>query len=483
MKASELLTNITVLEWHCDPNMELTGLCFDSRKAAPGTAFVAVRGFATDGHRFIPAAAEQGAALVIAEEAPACDVPYVLVENSRRVLAQASENFYDHPQRKLKMIGVTGTNGKTTTTHLLKTVLEQAGHKCGLIGTNGVQIGAQFIPGQRTTPESCDLYRLLDEMVRAGCSHVLMEVSSHSLVLDRVYGITFDVAAFTNLTQDHLDFHGDMEHYYQAKAMLFDRCRVGVINGDDVYGQRLLRERPGQGLFTYSAEKDEATLTAKNILLRPDRVQFEAVCGSDIARVRLGIPGKFSVYNALTVIGCCLCLGLDLTDIALGLAQAKGVLGRAEVVPTETDYTILIDYAHTPDSMEKILRATRPGTPGRLIALFGAGGDRDATKRPIMGKVGASMADICVITSDNPRSEDPQSIIDQVMAGAKGHGAALHMVPDRREAIAYAMNLAKAGDTLLLLGKGHETYQEIDGKQLHLDEREEVARILMEQKQ
>ena len=482
MKVSDVLKNVAVLEWHCDSSLEITGICFDSRKVSPGTAFVAVRGFATDGHRFIPAAVAQGAALVIAEEVPACDVPYVLVKNSRRVLAQVSDNFYDHPQRKLKMIGVTGTNGKTTTTYLLKTVLEHAGYKCGLIGTNGVQIGDVFIPGQRTTPESCDLYRLLHEMVQAGCSHVLMEVSSHSLVLDRVYGITYDVAAFTNLTQDHLDFHKDMEHYYQAKAMLFDRCRVGVINGDDVYGHRLLRERPKQGLFTYSAEKDEATLTAKNILLKPDRVQFEAVCGSDIARVRLGIPGKFSVYNALTVISCCLCLGMDLTDIALGLAEAKGVLGRAEVVPADVDYTILIDYAHTPDSMEKILRATRPGTPGRLIALFGAGGDRDAGKRPIMGKVGATMADICVITSDNPRSEDPQTIIDQVMEGARGYSAELHMVPDRREAIAYAMALAKAGDTLLLLGKGHETYQEIGGKQLHLDEREEVARILMEQK-
>lgn len=482
MKASELLNNITVLEWHCDPNMEIAGVCFDSRKAGSGTAFVAVRGFATDGHRFISAAAEQGASLVIAEEAPACSIPYVLVKNSRRVLAQVSANFYGHPQTKLKMIGITGTNGKTTTTHLLKTVLEQAGHKCGLIGTNGVQIGEKYIPGQRTTPESCDLYRLLYEMVQAGCSHVLMEVSSHSLVLDRVYGITFDVVAFTNLTQDHLDFHKDMEHYYQAKAMLFDRCRVGVVNRDDVYGQRLLRERPDQKLFTCSAEKDEATLTAKNILLKPDRVQFEAVCGSDIARVRLGIPGQFSVYNALTVIGCCLCLGMDLTEISMGLAAAKGVLGRAEVVPADVDYTILIDYAHTPDSMEKILRATRPGTSGRLIALFGAGGDRDAAKRPIMGKVGATMADICVITSDNPRSEDPQAIIDQVMEGTRGHSAQLHMVPDRREAIAYAMSLAKAGDALLLLGKGHETYQEINGTQLHLDEREEVARILAEEK-
>ncbi|MBR5245113.1 MAG: UDP-N-acetylmuramoyl-L-alanyl-D-glutamate--2,6-diaminopimelate ligase [Clostridia bacterium] len=482
MKVSKLFEQIPVLQWHCDPELEVSGVCFDSRKAAPGCAFVAVRGFATDGHRFIPAALEKGAGLIIAEEAPACDVPYVLVENSRRVLAQVSANFYDHPEKKLRMIGVTGTNGKTTTTHLLKTVLEHAGHKCALIGTNGVKIGDTHIPGQRTTPESCDLFRLLDEMVQAGCSHVLMEVSSHSLVLDRVYGITFDVAAFTNLTQDHLDFHGDMEQYYQAKAILFDRCRVGVVNRDDAYGHRLVQERPGKGMITCSMLEDEATLTAKNVLLKPDRVQFEAVCGSDIERVRLGIPGRFSVYNALTVIGCALCLGLDLEEIAAGLACAEGVLGRAEVVPTDTDYTVVIDYAHTPDSMEKILRATRPGTPGRLIALFGAGGDRDATKRPIMGRVGAELADISVITSDNPRSEDPQSIIDQVMEGAKGQKAQLHMVPDRREAIAFAMGMAKAGDTLLLLGKGHETYQEIGGVQLHLDEREEVARILKEQK-
>lgn len=482
MKVSDLLHNITAEAWHCDPDMEITGLCYDSRMAGPGSAFVAVRGFATDGHRFIAAARQQGAALIIAEEAPGIPVPYVLVKNSRRVLAQASANFYDHPEQKLTLVGVTGTNGKTTVTHLLKTVLEQAGHCCGLIGTNGVQIGRRYLPGRRTTPESCDLYRLLDEMVRAGCSHVLMEVSSHSLVLDRVWGITFDVAAFTNLTQDHLDFHGDMEHYYRAKAMLFDRCRHGVVNRDDVYGQRLLRERPDAGLFTYSAEKDDATLTAKNILLQADRIRFEAVCGSDIARVRLGIPGQFSVYNALTVIGCCLCLGVDLTRIAAGLEQAKGVLGRAEVVPADTAYTILIDYAHTPDSMEKILRAIRPGTPGRLIALFGAGGDRDTTKRPIMGRVGASLADICVITSDNPRSEDPRAIIEGILEGARDRQARIHVVPDRREAIAFAMDLARQGDTLLLLGKGHETEQEINGRREHLDEREEVARILADRK-
>jgi UDP-N-acetylmuramoyl-L-alanyl-D-glutamate--2,6-diaminopimelate ligase len=309
-----------------------------------------------------------------------------------------------------------------------------------------------------------------------------MEVSSHSLVLDRVFGITFDVAAFTNLTQDHLDFHGDMESYYRAKALLFDRCRVGVINVDDAYGRRLWQEYPAQSFVTCSAEGDDALLTAKNVLLRADRVQFEAVCGTDIARVRLGIPGQFSVYNALTVIGCSLCLGLTLEDVAAGLQQAKGVLGRAEVVPADTDYTILIDYAHTPDSMEKILRCVRPGTPGRVIALFGAGGNRDAAKRPIMGQVGGMLADICILTSDNPRDEDPLEIIRQVETGAKGHHAKLHIVPDRREAIAYAMQLAKKGDTLLLLGKGHETYQEIGGKQLHLDEREEVARILQEQK-
>ena len=482
MKITDVLKNIPVLAWHCDPEAEVTGICYDSRRVTPGCAFAAVRGFAADGHRFIPAAAAAGAALILAEEPPTVEVPYVLIENSRRAMAQAAANFYGNPQKKPKMVGITGTNGKTTTTHLLKTVLETAGYKCGRIGTNGIKIGDRHIPGQRTTPESCDLFALLAEMVAAGCTHVLMEVSSHSLVLDRVFGITFDVAAFTNLTQDHLDFHGDMESYYRAKALLFDRCRVGVINVDDAYGRRLWQEYPAQSFVTCSAEGDDALLTAKNVLLRADRVQFEAVCGTDIARVRLGIPGQFSVYNALTVIGCSLCLGLTLEDVAAGLQQAKGVLGRAEVVPADTDYTILIDYAHTPDSMEKILRCVRPGTPGRVIALFGAGGNRDAAKRPIMGQVGGMLADICVLTSDNPRDEDPLEIIRQVESGAKGHHAKLHIVPDRREAIAYAMQLAKKGDALLLLGKGHETYQEIGGKQLHLDEREEVARILQEQK-
>lgn len=475
------MKGISVLEWHCDPEQEITGICFDSRTVTPGAAFVAVRGYAADGHAFVPAAKAAGAALAITEEPPAAELPYVLVENSRRVLAQASANFYDHPEKKLRLIGVTGTNGKTTVTHLIKTVLESAGRTCGLIGTNGVQIADRHLPGERTTPESCELYGLLDQMLRAGCQDVVMEVSSHSLVLDRVYGLAFDAAAFTNLTQDHLDFHQDMEHYFQAKAMLLDRCGTGVINFDDVYGHRLLRERQGNFL-SFSTEKDEADLTAKNILLRADSVQFEAVCGSDIARVRLGIPGMFSVYNALTVIGCCLSLGMELSAIAAGLKHAKGVLGRAEVVPTGTDYTILIDYAHTPDSIEKILKAARTGTTGRLIALYGAGGDRDRSKRPLMGRSGASLADICVITSDNPRTEDPQTILDQVLEGAKGQKAKLYTLIDRKEAIAFAMNLAKKGDVLVLMGKGHETYQDVGGKKVHLDEREEIARILAEQK-
>ena len=481
MKTSELMRGIEVLEWHCDPAMDVTGICYDSRAVTPGAAFVAVRGFAVDGHAFVPAAKTAGAALAVTEEPPQVEIPYVLVKNSRRVLAQASANFYGHPEEKLRLIGVTGTNGKTTVTHLIKGVLEDTGRTCGLIGTNGVQISQRHLPGERTTPESCELYRLLAEMAAAGCQDVVMEVSSHSLVLDRVYGLTFDAAAFTNLTQDHLDFHQDMEHYFQAKALLFDRCRTGVVNGDDGYGRRILQEKQGNFL-SFSAERDDASLTAKNILLKPDGVQFEAVYGSDIARIHLGIPGQFSVYNGLTVIGCCLALGLDLTAIAAALQKAKGVLGRAEVVPTDTEYTLVIDFAHTPDSIDKILRTLRLGTRGRLIALFGAGGDRDRGKRPIMGKTGAALADICVITSDNPRTENPQSIVDQVVEGTKGQKAVVHTIVDRKEAIAFAMNLAQPGDVVALLGKGHETYQDVGGKKIHLDEREEIARILKEKK-
>ncbi|MBQ2865896.1 MAG: UDP-N-acetylmuramoyl-L-alanyl-D-glutamate--2,6-diaminopimelate ligase [Clostridia bacterium] len=460
-----------------DIDTEITDVCFDSRRVKKGSLFVAVTGYKTDGHLYIESAVKNGAAAVLAErETEGVDVPVLVVDNTRKALAQASRNFFSKPDSGLKMIGVTGTNGKTTTTTLIKQVLESHGHKCGLIGTNGNMIGDRELPTERTTPESRDFYELLAQMRDGGCEYVIMEVSSHSLELDRVYGIHFCVAVYTNLSRDHLDFHGDMDSYFEAKAKLFSRCDKAVINVDDAYGVKLAK-LTSCDTVTYSVSDDTATLEAKNILLKPNKVRFEAVMTAAIARVNLGIPGLFSVYNALAAIGACMGCGLSLTESAAALASAHGVKGRAEVVwlPEDTGYTVLIDYAHSPDSMENILKTVRGYAQGRVISLFGAGGDRDKTKRPIMGGVGAAYSDICIITSDNPRSEEPMQIIADVAAGAMGKKAQVNVVCDRREAIAYALSIAKENDVIVLMGKGHETYQETAAGKIHLDEREEIA--------
>lgn len=479
MKLKDLLREVTPTRMAGPGEADITGVCYDSRKAAPGCLFVAVRGFRSDGHAYIPAALEQGAAALLVEEMPG-DLPEhvtcVQVDDTRAALARVAAAWYGHPERELKLIGVTGTNGKTTVTHLVRHILEKNGQKCGLIGTNGVYFGDVCRESARTTPESLELYGLLREMADSGCACAAMEVSSHSLALQRVLGLRFAAAAFTNLTQDHLDFHGDMEHYYRTKALLFDRCDTAVINLDDSWGQRLAEEKICPRI-TLSARRDEADLVAKNIRLQPDGIQAVVVRDCDIARLRLGIPGMFSVYNALTAAGCCLALGLSLEQVCAALADAPGIKGRAEIVPTGRDFTVMIDYSHTPDSMENILRTVRGYARGRVIGLFGAGGDRDHAKRPIMGRVGAEGCDLCVVTSDNPRSEDPEAIIRDILSGMDSK-ARPKVIPDRREAIAWAVKNARKDDIIVLMGKGQETYQEVKGQKLHLDEREEVARAL-----
>lgn len=475
MKLKELFSQIPVLEMHADPETELSAVRYDSRKVAPGELFIAIRGFATDGHKYIPSAVQKGAALVVAEEAPSVPVPYVLVKDARRTLALLGAAWYGHPERDLRIVGVTGTNGKTTTTTLLKKVIEDCtGDTVGLIGTNQNMIGQTVLEADRTTPESFELYGLLAEMRDAGCRWLVMEVSSHALVLDRVLGLHFESAVFTNLSRDHLDFHRTMEAYRDAKAMLFSRCDHAVVNIDDPAGETMLAQGAPHTL-TYSADRDDADLTAKNIRLEPAGVRFEALMRSALCRVILHIPGKFSVYNALAVVGCGVSLGFSLDKIAESLYDAVGVKGRAEVVPTPTDYTVLIDYAHSPDSMENILRTVRGFCKGRIIGLFGCGGDRDRTKRPIMGRVAGELADIALVTSDNPRSEDPLAIIREILPGLEGAKAQVVTEPDRIRAIHMALDMAAPNDVVLLMGKGHETYQEVNGEKHHMDEREIVA--------
>ncbi len=479
MKLKDILSGIELKELHADPEMEICGICYDSRQAAPGQIFTAVTGFASDGHRFIPMAVEKGASVILCERAPDVEVPYVLVENTRYALALASRNYFGNPASKMCMIGLTGTNGKTTSTYLIKHMLEEClGAKVGLIGTNANMIGELELHTERTTPESFELHKLFADMYEAGCSHVVMEVSSHALVLERVAGIVFDVGSFTNLTQDHLDFHSDMDDYAEAKARLFSRCCFGCVNIDDKYSKVML-DGATCPILGYSIDKPSG-LKAENIVLEPSAVHFTAVCGHEREEIVLGIPGRFSVYNALGVIACGLQLGLSLSQCAAAMKTAKGVKGRVETVPTDGDYTIIIDYSHTPDSLENVLKTVREATKGRVVALFGCGGDRDRAKRPIMGRIGTELSDFAIITSDNPRTEDPDAIIDEILSGVSVTADRYVAVSDRIEAIRYAIENHQPGDIIVLAGKGHETYQEINHHKIHMDEREIVADILKE---
>ncbi len=477
MTLQKLLQGVEVRKIHADMDMEITGMAFDSRKVTPGDLFMAVSGFATDGNRFIPGAMEKGAAVVVTAREPEQEVPYVVVASDRLAMAQIAANLYDHPARKLCMVGVTGTNGKTSVTLLLKHILETVrGARVGLIGTMENLIGDEVVPTERTTPESPDLQALFARMVEAGCSHAIMEVSSHALALERVGGVHYDVAAFTNLTEDHLDFHKTMEKYCKAKAMLFSRCDKAVANRDDAWFSAMTEKAACPVLST--SVGGQADLQAKDWELLSGGIRFTAVYGEQEVPVELPIPGRFTVYNALTVLGLALQLGISLEESAMALKTAKGVKGRVEVVSTPgKDYTVLIDYAHTPDGLQNVLSSVKAFCKGRLIAVFGCGGDRDPVKRPIMGRIGAEIADIAVITSDNPRTENPHAIIEDVLKGIENKENCA-VIENRVEAIHYAMDIAKKDDIIVLAGKGHETYQEIMGVKNHLDEREEVANYL-----
>lgn len=480
MKLRELLKNIGVLAHTADLETNISAICYDSRKAEPGCLFVAVGGFATDGNRFIPMALEKGAAAVVTAKKPEGEIPYILVESDRLALALLGCNFYGNPAASMTMIGITGTNGKTSSTLLLKQVLEKTqGAKVGLIGTMANMIGQEVIPTERTTPESLDLQALFARMRDSGCTHVVMEVSSHAITLERIGGVRFDVAAFTNLTEDHLDFHKTMDAYCEAKAELFRRCDRAVVNADDSYAGRILSAAACPVLTTSVTTKEG--LHAEDVALHAEGISFTAVCGEERARVTLPIPGKFTVYNALTVLGVAHQLGISIHDCAEALKSAEGVKGRVEVVPTPgTPYSVLIDYAHTPDALENVLRTVRDFCKGRLISVFGCGGDRDPMKRPIMGKIGVELSDIAIITSDNPRTEVPMAIIQDILKGVNQESGEYIVMEDRRRAIRYAMDIAEKNDIIVLAGKGHETYQDIDGQKHHLDEREEVAAHLKE---
>ncbi len=479
MQLKDLLEGVEVLSATADMEREISAVCYDSRTARPGSLFVAMTGYAFDGHEFIEQAYRNGACAAVCERPPEGGaIPYVQVRNSRRALAVIGANFYGRPADRMTMIGVTGTNGKTTTTYLLKAILErEPGVKVGLIGTNQNLIGSEALPTERTTPESFELQKLFARMRDAGCTHVVMEVSSHALYLDRVYGVRYAVGVFTNLTQDHLDFHKTMEDYCDAKAILFRNCEKGVVNADDPWTERILKGATCQTL-TFG-QSPNADLRAEDVELAADHVAFTAVTPKACAPVRVNIPGEFMVYNTLDALGAALMLGVPLDRGAEALRDVPHVKGRMEVAPTPgKPYTILIDYAHTPDGLENALKSVKGFAKGRTIAVFGCGGDRDKGKRPKMGAIAAANADFVVVTTDNPRTESPSAIIADILPGMEGTETPYVVIEDRVKAIRYCMDNAQPGDVIVLCGKGHETYQEIGQIKYPMDERKIVAGYL-----
>lgn len=476
MKLHELLQNTGMTAEAMDTDREITAITCDSRRVEPGCLFVCIDGTAVDGHRFAAAAEADGAAAVVVQRDMGLRTQ-LLTDNSRRAWAEICANWFGRPSERLHLIGVTGTNGKTTTTTLIKSMLEHAGHKVGLIGTIQNMVGDRVLPARHTTPDSYDLQSMLALMVVEGCDYCVMEISSHALDQQRVAGCLCDIGIFTNLTQDHLDYHKTMENYLAAKKRLFSMCRTGIVNLDDAAAPEMMREVPCE-IVTYSATSDRADYVARNIRHRADGVDFELVGIGQIGRVRMRIPGQFSVYNGLAAATACLTAGMDFQMVVEALSAAEGVKGRAEVVPTGRDFTVVIDYAHTPDGIENICRTLKECCKGRLVTLFGCGGDRDKTKRPKMGAIAAALSDYLVITSDNPRSEAPEAIIRDILTGLEGTKTPYTVIENRVEAIRWAIAHAQPGDTLLLAGKGHETYQILADGVIHLDEREVVAEAL-----
>lgn len=474
MKLSDLVKNAGLIS-ELTADVEINNFVFDSRKVEKGDLYICLVGLKSDGHDFAAQVEKAGAAAIVCERTlDGITIPQVVVESTRKAMSVIAANYYNNPADKLSVIGVTGTNGKTTVTNLVKEILDRAGHTTGLIGTAQNIIGDKAYEANMTTPDPMELQKLYADMVDAGCDSVIMEVSSHSLYLDKLYGINFKVGAFTNLTQDHLDFHKTMDAYFDAKCKLFDISENAVVNSDDSYGKKLAERID---CISYGCGEG-SSIKAENPQFSADGVKFDLIYNGNTYPIDLSIPGEFSVYNAMTAFGVCVAAGLSPEAAAEGLCCAKGVKGRVEVVPTGKDFTILIDYAHTPDALENVLKTVKGFAKGRVVAVFGCGGDRDKTKRPIMGSIAAKCADVCIVTSDNPRTEDPDAIIADILEGMKGNEDKTVKVTLREEAIKYAIDHAQKDDVVVLAGKGHETYQVFKDETIHFDEREVVRKYL-----
>ena len=464
----------------CEKNLgelEITGITCDSRQVKPGYAFVCIVGAVSDGHNYAETAVKSGACVIIAERDTGAE-KQIIVPNTHAAYADMCAKWFGEPAKDLKLLGVTGTNGKTSVTYMLKQIIEKAGYKVGLIGTIQNMIGDEIIATHNTTPNAYELNSLFALMKAKGCTYVIMEVSSHALDQCRVYRLDFEAAMFTNLTQDHLDYHITMENYLNAKKKLFKMCRTAIINSDDSYAEKIM-EGLDCKVVTYSTGND-STYSAKGINYHPTGVDYEFVSDTAIEHIKVSTGGRFTVYNSLCAVSCAVEIGIPLGTAASALAEMHGVKGRAEVVPTGRDFTVIIDYAHTPDGLKNILSTFRECKKNRLIVVFGCGGDRDKTKRPIMGNIAVHFADFAVVTSDNPRTEEPGAIIKDILEGMKGSATPYKVIENRIEAIKYAISIALPDDIVVLAGKGHETYQILKTGTIHLDEREVVAEVLKE---
>jgi len=470
LRLYELFSEITEINFE---DREVSGVTDNSTKIQKDCVFVCVRGGSFDGHTRAAEAIECGAAAVVTERDLGLE-RQIIVENSRKCYGELCAAWFGHPERKMKVIGVTGTNGKTTMTNVIKKILTECGHKVGLIGTIQNEIGDEAVHTDNTTPMAYDYMSLLNRMAEENCDTVVMEVSSFGLVQHRIGPTHFDISVFTNLTQDHLDYHGTMEEYYRAKKMLFDISDISVCNTDDEYGRRLYSEITSEK-YSFS-RKNTADFRADNISLAADGTSFSLSYGDVTADIKMKMTGTFNVENITAAFAVCLKYGIPAEKIISVISGYPGVKGRCEIIPTGRDFTVICDYAHTPDAVENILGSVKEYCRGRLICLFGCGGNRDSKKRPLMAAAAASYADLLIVTSDNPRNEEPEQIIADILEGLKDTDTPYVVVPDRREAIYEVLYLAQKDDIIVLAGKGHEDYQILkNNEHIHFDEREVVA--------
>lgn len=490
MKLKKLLVGIENFKAKGDMDLEIKKIECNSKKVVPNSLFVAIKGYDFDGHEYIEEAVQNGATAVMLDmsadfkkiKVPK-DITVIITEDTRKALAKVSCNFFGNPSRLFKLIGVTGTKGKTTTTYMIKSILEKAGYKVGLIGTIANYIGEECLGfSDRTTPESLELQELFFKMAKEKVDYVVMEVSSQSLKLSRVDGCFFDYAIFTNLYKDHISLkeHSSMDEYFESKLKLFSMVPKGFVNSDDFKCNKIIKASPNCDIKTYAVD-NKADLLAKDITITNVSVDFKVKIGTRNERIKVGIPGRYSVYNALAAISLALSIGIDAEKIKEGLLNIV-VPGRNELVPNKEDLAIMIDYAHTAESLENILQATKTYTPGRVICVFGCGGDRDKEKREKMGEVAGRVADYTIVTTDNPRTEDPKEIIQEIEKGISKTKGKYEVEVDRKKAIKKAIKMMNKRDIVILAGKGHETYQEINGKKYPFDERIIVKEILGEKK-